>query len=185
MRRLAVQNLKREPLNRRFHACLPLATNFEFGPDTAFNQAYRRSIDEPEKFWGEAAEAIDWFKKPELILDNKCGPRARWFVGGELNTCYNAVDRHVEAGRGEQVAVIYDSPLTDSLRKITYKELQTQAAQMASALANRGITKGDGVVIYMPMIPEAIVAMLACQVSHYNYCHACMPGGPLQLRWLN
>jgi propionyl-CoA synthetase len=154
--------------SRRFHACIP-SSNFAFGPDPAFEKAYRQSIDDPEAFWGEAAEAIDWFKKPEVILDTTQGPRARWFVGGELNTCYNAVDRHVEAGRGDQIAIIYDSPLTDTQRKITYKELLTQVAQMASALAERGVTKGDGVVIYMPMIPEAAVAMLACQVADHVY----------------
>ena len=126
--------------------------------DTSFN----KSIHDPDGFWAEAAEDIDWYKKWDTVLDRSNPPFYRWFKGGELNTCYNAVDRHVENGRGDQVAIIHDSPVTGSIAKITYKELQEKVAAFAGALRSQGVNKGDTVIIYMPMIPEAAVAMLAC-----------------------
>jgi len=126
--------------------------------DTSFN----KSIHDPDGFWAEAAEDIDWYKKWDTVLDRSNPPFYRWFKGGELNTCYNAVDRHVENGRGDQVAIIHDSPVTDTIAKITYKELQKKVAAFAGALRSQGVNKGDTVIIYMPMIPEAAVAMLAC-----------------------
>ncbi|MCK5069346.1 MAG: AMP-binding protein, partial [Desulfocapsa sp.] len=127
-----------------------------------FNELFEQSIEKPEEFWANAAEGIDWIKKWDKVLDASNPPSYRWFKGAELNTCYNAVDRHVEAGRGEQTAIIYDSPVTDTIRKISYKELQHDVAQFAGALKSQGVTKGDTVIIYMPMIPEAVFAMLAC-----------------------
>ena len=141
----------------------------------AYEEVFRQSIEHPEEFWGEAAEGIDWYKKWDTVLDRSNPPKYRWFRGGELNTCYNAVDRHVENGRGDQVAIIYDSPVTDTKRKITYTELQLQVATFAGALQNQGVRKGDTVVIYMPMIPEALVAMLAC--ARLGAVHSVVFGG--------
>ena len=140
-----------------------------------FNTLFQQSIEQPEDFWADAAEGIDWIKKWDKVLDASNPPFYRWFSGAELNTCYNAVDRHVEAGRGEQTAIIYDSPVTDTIRKISYKELQTDVAKFAGAMKNQGVTKGDTVVIYMPMIPEAAVAMLAC--ARLGAIHSVVFGG--------
>ena len=141
----------------------------------AYEKVFKQSIKNPEEFWGKAAEGIDWYKKWDTVLDRSNPPIYRWFRGGELNTCYNAVDRHVENGRGDQVAIIYDSPVTDTIRKITYKELQQQVATFAGALQNQGVRKGDTVVIYMPMIPEALLAMLAC--ARLGAVHSVVFGG--------
>ena len=140
-----------------------------------FETTFRKSIDDPEAFWAEAAEGIDWYKKWDAVVDQSNPPFYRWFQGGEMNTCYNAVDRHVEKGRGDQVAIIHDSPVTDSIRKITYKELQDQVATFAGALRAQGVNKGDTVIIYMPMIPEAAVAMLAC--ARLGAIHSVVFGG--------
>jgi len=140
-----------------------------------FNTLFRQSIEQPEEFWANAAEGIDWIKKWDKVLDASNPPSYRWFRGAELNTCYNAVDRHVEAGRGEQTAIIYDSPVTDTIRKISYRELQTEVAKFAGALKSQGVTKGDTVIIYMPMIPEAAVAMLAC--ARLGAVHSVVFGG--------
>ncbi|MDW7771529.1 MAG: propionyl-CoA synthetase [Desulfobulbaceae bacterium] len=127
-----------------------------------YETSFSKSIQDPEGFWSEAAEAIDWHKKWDTVLDRTDPPFYRWFSGGELNTCYNAVDRHVANGRGDQVAIIHDSPVTGTLKKITYRDLQQQVAAFAGALQTQGVNKGDTVLIYMPMIPEAAIAMLAC-----------------------
>lgn len=140
-----------------------------------FNELFEQSIEKPEEFWANAAEGIDWIKKWDKVLDASNPPSYRWFKGAELNTCYNAVDRHVEAGRGEQTAIIYDSPVTDTIRKISYKELQNDVAQFAGALKSQGVSKGDTVIIYMPMIPEAAVAMLAC--ARLGAIHSVVFGG--------
>ncbi len=140
-----------------------------------FNELFQKSIDQPDIFWAEAAEDINWTKKWDKILDTSNPPFYRWFSGAELNTCYNAVDRHVESGRGDQTAIIYDSPVTDTIRKLSYKELQTEVAQFAGALKNQGVEKGDTVIIYMPMIPEAAVAMLAC--ARIGAVHSVVFGG--------
>jgi len=131
--------------------------------------------DDPEGFWGEAAEDIIWFKRWDKVLDDSNPPFYRWFKGGVLNTCYNAIDRHVEAGRGEQPAIIYDSPVTNTVQTITYKELCYQVARFAGALRRLGVEKGDRVVIYMPMIPHALVAMLAC--ARLGAVHSVVFGG--------
>jgi propionyl-CoA synthetase len=141
----------------------------------AYAGAYRRSIEDPNGFWGEAAEAIDWIKPPTKVLDDGNPPFYRWFAGGVLNTCYNALDRHVIAGRGDQTALIYDSPVTGSKRSLSYAELLDQVARFAGALRGLGVDKGDRVVIYMPMVPEAAIAMLAC--ARIGAVHSVVFGG--------
>lgn len=142
----------------------------------AFEQAYARSMDDPEGFWGDAAEAISWTKKWDKVLDDSNKPFYRWFAGGELNTCYNCLDRHVEGGRAEQTALIYDSPVTGGqVRKYTYAALLDEVAHVAGALKAEGVEKGDRVVIYMPMIPEAAIAMLAC--ARLGAIHSVVFGG--------
>ncbi len=130
---------------------------------------------DPEAFWMEAAEAISWTKKPTYALDSSNAPLYEWFTDGEANTCYNALDRHVEAGRGDQTAIIYDSPITGAKRKISYAELTDQVAMLAGALKAKGVGKGDRVLIYMPMVPEALNAMLAC--ARIGAVHSVVFGG--------
>jgi hypothetical protein len=127
--------------------------------DDLYSKVYERSLMEPEEFWGEAANAISWTKKWDKVLDETNKPFYRWFTGAEINTCYNAVDFHVENGRGNQAAIIYDSPVTGTIKKITYKELQEIVSRFAGVLKACGVEKGDRVVIYMPMIPEAVAAI--------------------------
>ncbi len=140
-----------------------------------FNSLFQQSIEKPEEFWAEAAEGIDWIQKWDTVLDSSRPPFYRWFSGATMNTCYNALDRHVLAGRGEQTAIIYDSPVTDTIRKISYKELQDEVALFAGGLKSQGVEKGDTVIIYMPMIPEAAVAMLAC--ARLGAIHSVVFGG--------
>jgi len=131
--------------------------------------------NDPEGFWMDQAKAIDWVTPPTKALDDSKAPLYRWFTDAEVNTCYNAVDRHVENGRGEQTAIIYDSPVTNTKRKINYAELQTRVASLAGALRAKGVEKGDRVIIYMPMIPEALEAMLAC--ARLGAIHSVVFGG--------
>lgn len=140
-----------------------------------YEEVYQRSLTDPEGFWGEAAQAIHWDRTWDRVLDDSNPPFYRWFAGGMLNTCYNAVDRHVEAGRGDQIAIIHDSPVTASQRTISYAELQDQVSRCAGALANLGVVKGDRVIIYMPMVPEAAIAMLAC--ARLGAVHSVVFGG--------
>ena len=140
-----------------------------------FDQIYRRSIDDPEGFWAEAAEAIHWDKRWDKVLDDSNKPFYRWFSGGRLNTSYNALDLHVENGRGNQSALIYDSPVTNTKRTLSYEELRDKVATFAGVLAEQGVVKGDRVVIYMPMIPQALVAMLAC--ARLGAVHSVVFGG--------
>jgi propionyl-CoA synthetase len=140
-----------------------------------FEQLYRRSIDHPEEFWAETAADIDWVKPWEHVLDDSRAPFYRWFTGGQLNTCYNALDRHVERGRADQVALVYDSPVTDTIKKYTYRELRDEVALFAGVLRRFGIERGDRVVIYMPMVPEAAIAMLAC--ARIGAIHSVVFGG--------
>jgi len=128
----------------------------------SFKDIYAGCQADPEAFWMKAAEAIDWVKPPSKALWDDDAPMYEWFKDAQVNTCYNAVDRHVEAGNGDRVAIIYDSPVTGHKSKTTYADLQTQVAALAGGLAAKGIISGDRVIIYMPMIPEALVAMLAC-----------------------
>jgi len=144
-------------------------------PIADYDAVWRRSIENPKSFWADAAEEIHWFKKWERVLDDSRPPFYRWFVGGELNTCYNALDLHVEQGRGEQLALIYDSPVTNTVQKFTYRELCDLVARFAGALVNQGVRKGDRVIIYMPMVPQALVAMLAC--ARIGAIHSVVFGG--------
>src|SRR3954471_6726598 len=125
-------------------------------------EAYRRSLEEPESFWAEAAAAIDWDEPWQRVLDDSRAPFYRWFSGGRMNTCHNALDRHVDGGRADQPALVYDSPVTDTKAAFTYRELRDAVARFAGALAALGVGRGDRVVVYMPMVPEAVIAMLAC-----------------------
>jgi propionyl-CoA synthetase len=140
-----------------------------------YEDAFRRSLTDPAGFWAEAARAIDWYQEPQVILDDSNPPFYRWFRGGTLNTCHNAVDRHVEAGRGDQHALIYDSPVTGTKRTFTFAQLRDETARFAAVLASLGVVKGDRVVVYMPMIPEAVVAMLAC--ARLGAVHSVVFGG--------
>jgi len=140
-----------------------------------YEELFKRSISDPEGFWGEAAEAITWYKKWDKVLDSSNPPFYKWFTGGEMNTCYNALDRHVEDGRGDQTAIIYDSPVTGTIRKISYRDLLDQVSRFAGALKGLGVAKGDTVIIYMPMISQAVVAMLAC--ARLGAVHSVVFGG--------
>ncbi len=142
---------------------------------TNFDAVFSRSINQPEDFWAEAAKGIDWYKECDKVLDSSNPPFYRWFKGGKMNTCYNAVDRHVKNGRGDQVAIIYDSPVTNTIAKITYQELLQKVSVFAGALQSQGLKKGDTAIIYMPMIPEAAIAMLAC--SRIGVVHSVVFGG--------
>src|SRR5438270_10174605 len=142
---------------------------------TGYAETYRRSLERPEEFWAEAAEAIDWERRWDRVLDADRPPLLRWFAGGRLNTCWNAVDRHVAAGRGERIALIWDSPVTGQIRHFTYLELRDEVARLAGVLASLGVAKGDRVLIYMPMVPEAAFAMLAC--ARIGAIHSVVFGG--------
>ena len=139
-----------------------------------YAETYQRSVDDPESFWMAAAEAVTWERRPDQALDDSRAPFYRWFPGGCMNTAYNALDRHVEAGRGEQVALIHHSAYT-GVSRLTYRQLRDQVANFAGALRAEGVGKGDRVVIYMPMVPEAVVAMLAC--ARLGAVHSVVFGG--------
>ena len=141
----------------------------------AYEVAFKRAIKNPEEFWGEAAKNCHWYKKWDKVLDDSNRPFYRWFVGGELNSCYNALDCHIENGRGNQTALIYDSPVTNQIKKFTYTQLRDEVATFAGALADIGVKKGDCVIIYMPMIPEAAIAMLGC--ARIGAVHSVVFGG--------
>jgi propionyl-CoA synthetase len=141
----------------------------------ALERAYEESIRSPDAFWGRAAGRIHWHKPFEKVLDDTHAPFYRWFTGGELNTCYNAIDRHVESGRADQPAVIYDSPVTATKRTLSFRELREEVARFAGALASLGVGKGDRVVIYMPMTPETLIAMYAC--TRIGAIHSVVFGG--------
>jgi propionyl-CoA synthetase len=136
---------------------------------------YTRSLRDPDGFWAAAAEDIYWDRRWDRVLDRSREPFYRWFAGGMLNTCYNALDVHIERGRGKQLALVYDSPVTGVVRAFTYQDLRDEVARFAGALRRQGIGKGDRVIIYMPMVPEAIVAMLAC--ARIGAVHSVVFGG--------
>jgi propionyl-CoA synthetase len=140
-----------------------------------FREVHARSLADPSGFWAEAAEAIDWTRTWDKVLDDDNAPFYRWFSGGELNTCYNAVDRHVEQGHGDRAAIIYDSPVTDTKARISYADLLDRVSRFAGVLAAQGVSKGDRVIIYMPMVPEAAIAMLAC--ARLGAVHSVVFGG--------
>ncbi len=141
-----------------------------------YQETFNQSITDPEAFWGKAAEDIHWYKKWDKVLDSTNPPFYRWFVGGQMNTCYNALDRHVEAGNGDRTALIYDCPVTGgTVRKYSYRELRNEVAKFAGVLKAQSISKGDTVIIYMPMVPEAAVAMFAC--ARIGAVHSVVFGG--------
>ena len=140
-----------------------------------YKEIYAHSLNDPESFWGEAAQALHWDKPWKKVLDRDARPAPRWFTGGQLNTCYNALDRHVAAGRGEQAALIYDSPVTQSKKTYSYAELTDVVSRFAGVLRDQGVSKGDRVLIYMPMIPEAAIAMLAS--ARLGAIHSVVFGG--------
>ncbi|MDH2428182.1 propionyl-CoA synthetase [Sphaerisporangium sp. TRM90804] len=141
----------------------------------SYAEVFARSITDPDGFWRDAAEAVNWDRTPGKVLDADAAPFYRWFTGGELNTCYNALDRHVAAGRGAQAALVYDSPVTGTARTYTYAELLAEVARFAGVLEGLGAGAGDRVVIYMPMVPEAVIAMLAC--ARIGAVHSVVFGG--------
>lgn len=142
---------------------------------TNYNDIYQQSINDPETFWGDAANDLHWIKKWDKVINLQAKPVPRWFEGGEINTCYNALDRHVESGRADQIAIIYDSPITNQQIKISYAELLQQVSRFAGVLSRHGAKKGDRVIIYLPMIPEAAIAMLAC--ARLGVIHSVVFGG--------
>ena len=131
-----------------------------------YNDIYQKSIQNREEFWKNISENIFWYKKPTKILNSDKPPFYKWFEDGITNTCYNALDLHIDEGRGDKLAIIYDSPITGTKKNITYKELRDKVALFAGALKNLGVNKGDRVIIYMPMIPEAVITMLALSLIH-------------------
>jgi len=140
-----------------------------------YEDVFTRSIEAPEEFWRRAAERIDWTKRWDRVLDDSNPPFYRWFPGGGLNTCYNCLDRHIANGRGDVTALIYDSPVTSTIERFTYRELLERVAIFAGALADLGVRKGDTVIVYMPMVPEAVIAMLAC--ARLGAIHSVVFGG--------
>ena len=141
----------------------------------SYDETYAASLDDPTRFWGSVAESIQWDRRWDVVLDDTNPPFYRWFAGGQLNTCYNALDLHIERGRGKQTALIYDSPVTNTVRHYTYSQLRDDVARLAGALVAEGIEKGDRVIIYMPMVPEAAMAMLAC--ARIGAVHSVVFGG--------
>jgi propionyl-CoA synthetase len=140
-----------------------------------YDEAYTRSLRDPEGFWAAAAEDLYWERRWDRVLDDSRPPFHRWFTGGVLNTCYNALDLHVDRGRGKQAALIYDSPVTGTVTTMTYAELRDEVARVAGALRRQGIARGDRVIVYMPMVPEAVIAMLAC--ARIGAVHSVVFGG--------
>jgi propionyl-CoA synthetase len=143
--------------------------------DGAYQAAYQRALRDPEGFWGEAAQAIDWITPFQRVLDRDRPPFFRWFRGGTVNTCHNALDRHVAAGNGSRTALIYDSPMTGGSRRFSYQELRDEVARCAGAMHGLGVARGDRVLIYMPMVPEAVIAMLAS--ARLGAVHSVVFGG--------
>src|SRR5215472_9572187 len=144
-------------------------------PANAYREAHHRALEDPEGFWGERAMALHWERRWDRVLDASRAPFYRWFTGGRINTCYNALDRHIEQGRGEQAALVYDSPVTGTVARLSYRELRERVARCAGALLAQGVARGDRVIIYMPMVPEAVVAMLAC--ARIGAVHSVVFGG--------
>ncbi|MEJ2631868.1 MAG: propionyl-CoA synthetase [Acidihalobacter sp.] len=140
-----------------------------------YEEIYRRSLEDPEGFWGEAAQAVDWDRSWDKVLDRDAEPVPRWFAGASMNTCFNTLDRHVRDGHGERDALIYDSPVSRSKRRYSYAELRDEVARLAGALQAHGVGKGDRVILYMPMIPEAVMGMLAC--ARIGAIHSVVFGG--------
>src|SRR5881392_2563198 len=140
-----------------------------------YHEVHARSLRDPEGFWAEAARDIDWIEPAKKVFDPAIGIYGRWFAGAVVNTCYNALDRHVAGGRADQVALIHDSPLAKSVTKLTYAELRKEVQTLAAVMTDFGVAKGDRVILYMPMVPEAVVAMLAC--ARIGAVHSVVFGG--------
>ena len=140
-----------------------------------YHEVHARSLRDPEGFWGEAAREIDWIEPAKKVFDPSQGVYGRWFTGAVVNTCYNALDRHVAGGRGDQLALIHDSPLAGGVTKMTYAEMLHEVKTLAAVMADFGVVKGDRVILYMPMVPEAVVAMLAC--ARIGAVHSVVFGG--------
>src|SRR5262245_55502178 len=140
-----------------------------------YHEVYARSLRDPEGFWGEAAREIDWIEPAKAIFDPAMGIYGRWFAGAVVNTCYNALDRQVANGRADQMALIHDSPLSNTITTFTYAELLTEVATIAAVMQEFGVTKGDRVILYMPRVPEAVAAMLAC--ARIGAVHSVVFGG--------
>ena len=140
-----------------------------------YASTYARWQADPEGFWRDAAEAIDWIKPPQRIFDADAGAYGRWFPDATCNTCFNALDRHVRDGRGEQTALIYDSPVTGTKARYSYAQMLEEVAALGGVLQDLGVVKGDRVLIYMPMVPEAAFAMLAC--ARIGAVHSVVFGG--------
>src|ERR1700737_2229517 len=143
--------------------------------NSRYAEVYAHSLADPEGFWGEAAEEIDWIEPAKKIFDPAMGLYGRWFAGAVVNTCYNALDRHVAGGRADQVALIHDSPLAGSVTRLTYGQMLHEVKTLAAVMADFGVAKGDRVILYMPMVPEAMVAMLAC--ARIGAVHSVVFGG--------
>ncbi|MCU7916499.1 MAG: propionyl-CoA synthetase [Candidatus Thiodiazotropha sp. (ex Gloverina cf. vestifex)] len=141
----------------------------------SYAEIYQHSLENPEDFWGGVAQGLHWDKPWDKVLDNDAKPSPRWFAGGQLNTCFNALDRHIEAGHGDRLALIYDSPVADQKQRYTYLELRDTVAKLAGVIAANGVGKGDRVIVYIPMIPEAAIAMLAC--ARLGAIHSVVFGG--------
>jgi propionyl-CoA synthetase len=140
-----------------------------------YAEIYQQSLNDPEAFWGDVAKDLYWHKTWDKVLDESAKPSPRWFSGGIFNTCYNALDRHIEAGHGDRLALIYDSPVTEQKQSFSYRELRDTVARLAGVIASQGVGKGDRVIVYMPMIPEAAIAMLAC--ARIGAIHSVVFGG--------
>src|ERR1700726_321 len=143
--------------------------------NSRYHEVHARSLSDPQGFWEAAARDIDWIEPAKKIFDPSMGLYGRWFAGGVVNTCYNALDRHVAGGRAQQVALIHDSPLSGSVTKFTYAEMLHEVKTLAAIMADFGVVKGDRVILYMPMVPEAVVAMLAC--ARIGAVHSVVFGG--------
>jgi propionyl-CoA synthetase len=143
--------------------------------NSRYHEVHARSLADPEGFWAEAAREIDWIEPAKKIFDPSMGAYGRWFAGGVVNTCYNALDRHVAGGRADQVALIHDSPLTNSISKFTYAEMLKEVQTLAAIMQDFGVAKGDRVILYMPLVPEAVLAMLAC--ARIGAVHSVVFGG--------
>ena len=143
--------------------------------DSRYHEVHARSISDPEGFWGEAAREIDWIEPAQKIFDPSQGLYGRWFAGAVVNTCYNALDRHVASGRADQVALIHDSPLAGTITKLTYAQMLHEVQVLGAVMQDFGVGKGDRVILYMPMVPEAMIAMLAC--ARIGAVHSVVFGG--------
>src|SRR5882762_9306216 len=143
--------------------------------NSRYHEVYARSLRDPEGFWGEAAREIDWIEPAKKIFDPAMGLYGRWFAGAVVNTCYNALDRQVANGRADQVALIHDSPLANTISTFTYAEMLKEVQTLAAVMADFGVAKGDRVILYMPLVPEAVFAMLAC--ARNGAVHSVVFGG--------